>query len=177
MKRQATRSATEIKMQEIARWQSLDKSIDEIAILMNMTADGITQIVRKPDYRLIRQALTSATFAEVDQRIKERKADVMLHEASADAASMLIDLLNRKEQVVTESGAIVEADPSIRDLRMVSTAILDRAGYGPIQRKTIKAKIEMDPVLAKILKAALDESAIEAAIDVTPLSVTSSHDE
>lgn len=159
-KRTTTRSATELKMEEIARWQMLNKPVPEIAQLMGMTEGGVTEIIRHPRYREIRQPLVDKTFEPVDEMIKQRKADVMMEAAAPDAAEALIALLDRKEQIVGPDGRVHEVEPSMTDKRLAATAILDRAGYGPIQRKAVRQRIELDPMLAKMFAAAMSESTV-----------------
>jgi len=148
-------------MEEIARWQLLEKPIEAIADLMGMTPDAISEIVKHPVYREIRGKLIEEVYEPVDIVIKSRKADVMLHEAAPDAAEALVDLLNSKKtvEVVTDDGIqLVEVPLDPVDVRLTATAILDRSGYGPIQRKHVRQRLEIDPLLVKLLSAAMKES-------------------
>lgn len=160
-RRRVARSASELKMQEILRWQMMDKSIGEIAILMNMSEDAVSKMVEHPRYRAIRDEYVGGVYEQVDQRIRERKADTMLEDAAPDAAQALIALLNQKQQVVGMDGSVHEVPLSPTDTRLTATAILDRAGYGPIQRKVVKGRMELDPMLKKMFEAALRESSVE----------------
>jgi len=137
------RSGTVFKMEEIARWQALGHSVDQIARVMNMTPDAVSRLVAHSDYRPIQEKVTAKVYGHVDQTIAQRKANVMLEEAAPDAAVALIALLE-------------EGLPG--DKRQAATAILDRAGYGPIQKRAVRQRIEFDPMTMSILRLALLET-------------------
>lgn len=163
-------SSTEVVLHEILRWQMLGKTIKEIAALMNCGERRITTATQSPRYKVLQSQYLDETYAPVDTAIKARRANVMLEEASADAAEALIELLNAKQQVLTAEGQLVEVDISPSDKRLTATAILDRAGFGPMQRKTVNKRVELDPMLAKLMYAALVESRVVDAevVDARP---------
>jgi len=137
------RSATFFKMEEIARWQALHQPIDKIAQMMNMSPDAVSRLVAHRDYKQVQARITGIIYGEVDKKIADRKASVMLEDAAPDAAATLISLLD------------VGLPP---DRRQVATAILDRAGCGPIQKRAIRQRIEFDPMTMGLLRLALLES-------------------
>jgi len=148
LKSRELRSQTFFKLQEIARWQALGQSIEAIAKSMNMTPEAVSRLVAHKSYAVVQQQLGTKLYAHVDQTIADRKANVMLEKAAPDAAETLIALLH---------------EGFAGDKRQTATAILDRAGFGPIQKRAIRQRIEFDPMTMALLRMALLESG--AAMD------------
>lgn len=144
------RSQTFFKLQEIARWQALDQSIDQIARNMRMTPETVSRLVSHKSYADVQKQLGKQLYAHVDQTISDRKANVMLETAAPDAAQALIGLLS---------------EGFAADKRQTATAILDRAGFGPIQKRAIRQRIEFDPMTLALLRVALLESNSEVTED------------
>lgn len=138
------RTQTFFKLQEIARWQALGQSIEQIARHMNTTPETVSRLVAHRSYPAVQQQLGNKLYEHVDKGIADRKANVMLEQAAPQAAEALIALLDKGFAA---------------DQRQTATAILDRAGYGPIQKRAIRQRIEFDPMTAALLRVALLESA------------------
>lgn len=156
-----TRSATELRMAEILRWQMLGKTIEEIGSYLGIAADSVSALVRHPRYAELRSDYVKDVYADVDLTVKTRAADAMLKEAAPDAAEALIEILHSKRQevIVTEKGPqVIETALDPTDKRLAATAILDRAGYGPLQRKAIHKRVELDPVSAQLMREALADA-------------------
>jgi len=155
-----SRSATVLRAEEIVRWQMLGKTIDDIAISLNMAPNSVSEITRTDAYVQARKRLVDTTYEEVDQAIKHRKADEMLSDAAGNAAQALVELLDRTEMLIGPDGSTVEVPMSAQDTRLAATAILDRAGFGPIQRKMVRQTFALDPMLEKMFTAAMSESEV-----------------
>jgi len=150
-RRNALRSVTRLKMEQVIRLQMLDKSNEEIAAVMGMTAGSVAELISHKDYEELRDKYVAKTYGPVDKLIETRKASTILDEAAPDAAEALAGLLDSEDEVT---------------VRIASTAILDRTGHGPIQRKAVKHRHEIDPVTAKLLTEAMREADV---IDVEPV--------
>lgn len=142
-------------MEQVIRLQMLDKSNEEIAAVMSMTAGSVAELINHPEYAKLRDKYVEKTYGAVDQVIETRKATTILEEAAPDAAEALATLLDSDDEITR---------------RISATAILDRTGHGPIQRKAVKHRYEIDPVTAKLLTQAMREAdVIEAeVVDETP---------
>lgn len=156
-----SRSATVLRAEEIVRWQMLGKTIDEIAISLNMAPNSVSELTRTKAYSDARRRLVDTTYEEVDKAIKTRKADEMLADASGGAAEALIALLDRSEKVIGPDGKVHDVPMAAQDVRLAATAILDRGGYGPIQRKMVRQRFELDPMMEKMFRAAMNESEVK----------------
>lgn len=138
------RSQTYFKLEEIARWQALGQSIEQIARQMQMTPEAISRLVAHKSYASVQAKVGERLYSNIDKTLANRKANVMLEEAAPQAAEALISLLG---------------EGFASDKRQVATAILDRAGFGPIQKRAIRSRIEFDPMTMGLLRMALLESA------------------
>ena len=143
------RSQTFFKLEEIARWQALGQSIDQIAKQMDMTPETVSRLVGHKAYRDVQARIGAQLYESVDKTMMARKANVMLEEAAPQAAEALIALLG---------------EGFAADKRQTATAILDRAGFGPIQKRAIRQRIEFDPMTMGLLRMALLESG-QGAVD------------
>jgi len=144
-----------MKMQQIVRLAIADKTTEEIASIMGLSTDSINELMTHPSFAVIEEKAVGLAYSLGDEMLARRKANVILEECAPDAAEALVALL-RSDDDVTK--------------RQAATNILDRAGFGPIQRKAIRAKLELDPVAARLLKDAFEESRITNAtiVDVEP---------
>ena len=124
-----------------------DKSPEEIAMLLGGTVGEITDLMNHEDYRALESEYVKEMYGPVDALVQQHNAGRLIEEAAPDAAEALIALL-------------YDMDPSER--RRAATAVLDRAGHGPIQKKAIAKRITLDPVLAKLMSEAMRESSVEA---------------
>lgn len=145
------RTSSIFKLEEIARWEALGQSRDQIAKFMDLSPDTVQRLMQNKAYRGVQAKIASVMYEKVDGAIKERKANVMLEEAAPDAAAALIGLL-------------AEGLPG--DRRQAATAVLDRAGFGPIQKRAVKAQVQFDPMTMAMLRVALLESDIADGDDV-----------
>lgn len=152
--RKELRSATKLKLEQIIRYQMLDHTVEQIAEALGMTAGNVTDLIRHKDYETIRTQYVEKCFGPVDGVIQARKANVILEDTAGDAADALAEILRDTDDEVSK--------------RLTATAILDRSGFGPIQRKAVKARLELDPVSAKLLSDAMVDAdkAKQAIIDV-----------
>lgn len=155
---------TQLKLEQIVRFQLMDLGTSDIAERMGLAPDTISELIRTKAYRETRDRIVGKVYANIDKVIEHRKAAVILEEASGEAAEALVELLRARDGtapvVDEETGALVaEGRPPMDpvDTRLVAAAILDRAGYGPVQRKAIRARVELDPVTAKLFATALKE--------------------
>jgi hypothetical protein len=137
------RTQTFFKLEEIARWQALGQSIEQIARQMNTTPETVSRLVSHKSYPAVQAKLGAKLYEHVDRSIANRKANVMLEEAAPHAAEALISLLG---------------EGFASDKRQVATAILDRAGFGPIQKRAVRQRIEFDPMTMGLLRMALLET-------------------
>jgi DNA-binding MarR family transcriptional regulator len=135
------RSATKLKLEQIIRYQMLDLTVDQIADALGMTPGNITDMMKHKDYAEVRTKYVEKCFGPVDAVIQQRKANVVLEDTSADAADALAEILRDTDDEVNK--------------RLTATAILDRSGFGPIQRKAVRARLELDPVAANLLSKAM----------------------
>jgi hypothetical protein len=143
LKSRELRTQSYFKMQEIARWQALGQSIDQIAKNMQMTPETVSRLAAHKESARMRADIGAKMYEHVDRTMADRKANVMLEEAAPQAAEALIALLG---------------EGFASDKRQTATAILDRAGFGPIQKRAIRQRIEFDPVTMGLLRTALLES-------------------
>ena len=133
----------------------MGKSHVEMAAMVGLAPGTVGEIVSTPEYKERREKYADKIFGGVDQLIETRKAQTILDDAAPNAADALIELLESEDDVTK---------------RITATAILDRTGHSPIQRKAVKHRIELDPALAGLLKEALEESA-EARAGVIDVEV------
>lgn len=136
-------SRTKIKLAQIVRLEVLDKTPSEIAASCGMTEGSLSELTKHPEYASVRDKYLEKMYGPIDGVIKERKANVILEDNAADAADVLAGLLYSPDEVTQ---------------RLAATAVLDRAGHGPIQRKASRVRHELDPVMAEMLVTALRES-------------------
>jgi len=145
--RKKLRVGTRLKIKQVVRMSAgFHKTPEEIAMLLGGTVGEITDLMNHPDYRVLEDEYTKEMYGPVDAMVQQQNAGRMLEDASPDAAEALIALL-------------YDMDPSER--RRAATAVLDRSGHGPIQRKVVANRIQLDPVLAKMMSEAMRESAVE----------------
>lgn len=164
-------AATELKIEQIVRHQLLDLTNEQIGERMGMKPDTVGELIRHRKYREIRDRVVGEVYKPIDQVIQTRKANQVLEDLAPEASQALAELLaRRKGGVDAETGEVMAPlDPV--DIRLTATAVLDRAGYGPVQRKAIRQRIELDPVMADLFARALRESDRGRTIDVTPIDV------
>lgn len=136
---------TRMKLEQIVRLQLADKPTEEIATLLNMRPTSVAELMRHPEYETVRNRVVDKVYEPMDKMLATRKANVLLEEAAPDAAEALIALLHSADEMVVERS---------------SKAILDRAGYGPVQRKAMKVRHEIDPATAKLIRDAMNESTV-----------------
>jgi DNA-binding MarR family transcriptional regulator len=143
VKSRELRTQTFFKLEEIARWQALGQSVEQIARHMDMTPETVSRLVGHKAYRDVQARVGARLYESVDKTLTDRKANVMLEAAAPQAAEALIALLG---------------EGFAADKRQTATAILDRSGYGPIQKRAIRQRIEFDPMTMGLLRLALLES-------------------
>jgi len=148
--RKKLRPATRLKLQQIVRLAALDRPPEQIAALLGMTVGNVTDLMNHPEYRSLEREYTKDLYAPIDAVVEKRAAQRIMEDAAPDAAEALAALL-------------YDMDPSER--RRAATAILDRSGHGPIQRKAVLKRIELDPVSASLIKDAMTESVVEEVTD------------
>jgi len=140
-----TTEKTAYRMEQIARLRALGMTIAEVARHMELSKTTIEKLTVTEEYEKISARMREKAFEQVDALIQQRKAMEILEDCSGEAAEALVRILRDTDDDV--------------ERRMAATAILDRAGYGPVQRRAIRQRIELDPVMAKVFKDALAESA------------------
>ncbi len=136
-------SRTKIKLAQIVRLEVLDRSPSEIAATCGISESTLSELIKHREYGIVRDKYLEKLYGPTDDVIKERKANVILEATAADAADVLADLIYSPDEVTQ---------------RLAATAVLDRAGHGPIQRKASRVRHELDPVMAQMLVTALRES-------------------
>lgn len=119
-----------------------------------MSESTLSELIKHPEYGAVRDKYMEKLYGPIDGVIKEKKASVILDEAAPDAAEVLAGLIYSEDEVTQ---------------RLSATAVLDRTGHGPIQRKASRVRHELDPVMAQMLVTALKESDVTAVkvIDIT----------
>lgn len=155
--------ATELKLEQIVRMQLLGHTTESIASAMNLSPGTIAELIRHRKYREVKDRIVPQVYADVDKQIAQRKASEILDDLAPTAAIALQELLAARDQKTKIkdpiTGELVEVDKlSPMDIRLTATAVLDRAGYGPVQRRAIKQRVELDPVTANIFAQALKEA-------------------
>lgn len=153
-KRGKLTSASKLKMEHILRLEMLGKSVAEIALEVGLAPNTVHELTGHEDYDRLRASYVGEVYAPADRIIQERKVGTILEEAAPEAADALAELLQVEDDNVTK--------------RLAATAILDRAGFGPIQRKAVKHQHGLDPVTISLLKEAMAESDTSEIIDVEP---------
>lgn len=163
-KRKVLTPTTRMKIEAIVRMSAVDKAPKEIASLMGMAEATVVDLMGTDEYRVLAKDYMGHIYANYDQMVEKRNAGFLMEEAAPDAAEALLALLH-------------DQDPVQR--RLSATAVLDRAGHGPVQRRAVRVRHELDPVSAALLADAMKGSntvnvaAIEAEIidakDVTAL--------
>lgn len=155
-------AATELKLEQIVRMQLMGRTTEQIAAAMDLAPTTIAELIRHRKYREVRDRIVPMVYAPVDAAIRDRKANEILEDAAPSAALALQELLasrGEKVTVLTAEGVPVEVDKmSPADIRLTAATILDRAGYGPLQRRAVKQRVELDPITARIFAEALKES-------------------
>lgn len=164
MKRRSAnrKNKTVYTMHEIARLQALHKTVAEISEIVGLGEETVVSYLQDPQYEVIRDKVIGESFALVDEHLKMRKVSVILDDAAPDASDALIELLQATRVKLGEDGRLVGGDPV--EARLTACAILDRAGWGPVQRRAIRARVELDPALAHLFKQALKESALPGEV-------------
>lgn len=148
--RNTLRSATKLKLEHIIRLELVGKATREIAASLGMTAGTIRELTRHPEYAQVRQRMLTRVYGAVDEGIVRRASEV-LEEAAPHAADTLVGLLASDDEVTR---------------RLSATAVLDRTGHGPIQRRAVRQRIELDPAVVQLLRDAMRES--EIAVEPSP---------
>ena len=154
-KRHKLTPTTRMKVEQIVRLSAIDKAPKEIASLMGMAEATIVDLQSTEEYRALAKEYVTHVYANYDQMVEKRNAGFLLEEAAPDAAEALLALL-------------YNADPVQR--RLSATAVLDRSGHGPVQRRAVRVRHDLDPVSAALLANAMkganivDVEAIEAEI-------------
>lgn len=149
---------TEMKIEQLVRYQLLDKTVTEICDLMGLGEQRINELCRHPYYREVRDRLVGQVYKPLDEAITYRKASQILEDASSDAAEALVQLLKMRDGETGEDGTWHRPPLDPVDVRLTATAVLDRAGCGPIQRRAIRQRIEMDPATVALFAASIRES-------------------
>ena len=148
-------AGTRWKLQKIVRLEALGKTQDEIAEAMGLSKSAVSQLTNTPDYVKLHETYVKRMFSATDHMIQKRSAGFILENAAPDAADALVELLASDDEITQ---------------RLSATAILDRAGHGPVQRRAIKQRIELDPVMAEMLTKAMRESAVAVEVlDAEPV--------
>ena len=141
--RKSLQSHTRMRLHQIVRLEAMDKKPEEIAASLGITVGSLAELTRHPEYEKVREKYLNKLYGPIDNQIAERKANVILDENAADAAEVLADLLYSQDEVTQ---------------RLAATAVLDRTGHGPIQRKAARVRHEIDPVTAQLLRDAMLEA-------------------
>lgn len=167
-KRELT-AATELKIEQIVRLQLMDRSTEEIAQELGLAPYTVSDLLRTRKYREMRDRIVGQIYGPIDTRIQEKKASAILEGAAPEAAGALVELLNARKGKKDAKGEWEQLPLDPVDVRLVASAVLDRAGYGPVQRRAIKQRIEMDPITARLFAHAIAEadqgkSVVEAEI-------------
>lgn len=148
-------AATRQKLQQIVRLQAVDKAPSEIASLMGMSVATVQDLMSTDDYRQLHERYLGEIYQNFDKMVEKRNAGFLMEQASPDAAEALIALIHSDDEV---------------QKRLAAIAVLDRAGHGPVQRRAVKHRHELDPATVALLGGAMKESktididAIEAEI-------------
>jgi hypothetical protein len=145
-KRNKLRAATRLKLQQIVRLYHAGKGVEEIAMLLGETIGNVTDLTNHQEYRKLEAEYADKLYKPVDSMLQQRNAQRIMEDVSPDAAEALAALL-------------FDEDPTER--RRAATAILDRSGHGPIQRRAILKRLELDPVSAKLLSEAMKDAVVE----------------
>ena len=154
-KRNKLTPSTRMKIEQIVRMSAIDKAPKEIASLMGMAEATVVDLMGTEEYRVLAKEYTGHIYANYDQMVEKRNAGFLMEEAAPDAAEALLALLH-------------DVDPVQR--RLSATAVLDRSGHGPVQRRAVRVRHDLDPVSAALLADAMrganivDVEAIEAEI-------------
>lgn len=147
-KRLKLQAATKLKLEQIVRLQAINRAPQEMASLMGMDVATINDLMATDDFRVLQKEYTSVIYANFDKMVENRNAGFLMEHAAPDAAEALLALLSDDDSVTR---------------RLSAVAILDRSGHGPIQRRAVRHRHELDPVSAALLGKAMQES---NAIDV-----------
>ena len=141
--RKNLQSHTRMKLHQIVRLEALDKRPEEIAASIGITVGSLAELTGHPLYGEVRDKYLDKLYGPIDNQIVARKANQVLDSQSTDAAEVLGELLYSTDEVTQ---------------RLTATAILDRTGYGPIQRKATRVRHEIDPITAQLLRDAMVEA-------------------
>lgn len=163
--RKKLQSRTKLKLERIVRMELLGWSTRQIAAELRMQPASVRELIRHPEYARAREKGIERAYAGVDAEIKRRAGEV-LEAAAPDAAAELAALLVSEDEV---------------QRRQAATAILDRSGHGPIRRKAVRQRAELDPNAIRLLQEAMQESNLvlpegankcsESTVSGLPLSV------
>lgn len=127
------------------RLQLLGATPRQIADDLGMQPASIRELIRHREYAAVRERVLERAYAGVDAEI-QRQATEILKECSAEAALVLTEQLQSDDPITRYRAAV---------------AVLDRTGYGPVKRKAVRQRLEMDPAMADVLREAL--SAVDRA--------------
>jgi hypothetical protein len=139
-----------MKMEQIVRIETLGKGPEEIAAIMGMGIHNLRELLRHPEYADVQRAYANHVYAPVDAIVLRRTATQLLEEAAPDAAQALVDLLRADDDPIQK--------------RLSAEAILDRSGHGPVQRRAVRTRVELDPATAALFQSALRESKVMPAL-------------
>ncbi len=114
----------------------------EIAVEIGLQPDTIRELIRLPQYSTVRERALDRVYAPVDAEIRRRVGET-LERLAPDAAQVLADLIHSPDEVTA---------------RIAATAVLDRVGHGPIRRRAVRQRHELDAVTVALLTEALRES-------------------
>ena len=150
-RRNKLNNTTKFKLQQVVRLMAMERPPEQIAMLLGMSLGNLTELMNHKEYKQIEATYLEKLYGPLDQAIQVRGAQHLLEEAAPDAAEALMAL-------------IYDDDPSER--RRASIAVLDRSGHGPIQRRAVLKRIELDPVSAKLLQQAMKDSVVDIESEV-----------
>ena len=142
-KRGKLQAGTKLKLEQIVRLQAIDKAPAEIASLMGMDVATVQDLMSTPEYSVLSKEYIGIVYANFDKMVEKRNAGFLMDHASPDAAEALLALIHNDDPV---------------QRRLAAIAILDRSGHGPVQRRAVRVRHELDPATAALLGGALREA-------------------
>ena len=139
-----------MKLEQIVRLEMLGKSVEEIALSVGLSPSSIHELTGHNEYIAVRERYVDDVYEPVDELIKTQKAQVILDDAASTAAIKLTHLVQSEDEVTA---------------RLSATAVLDRTGHSPIQRRATRVRHEFDPITLQLMTDAMRESDTTGVID------------
>jgi hypothetical protein len=149
-----------IKAEQIARMVVKGMNSSRIAIEMGMTSEGVSRILRNPDYLAIEESVRKGTLAKMDARLEKRaEMGEDVEDAVPEALALLLEAV-RKKRDLKAALEVLDRDPQRQFAK------------GNASRNAQAASPTATPTLGSLPADALDQAIKDADLTHNILQTT-----